>query len=299
MKNFLSILARLVIPLAISQASFALVDYSETVSQNEEKKGMSSKAGKPTSMASMSSSGARSMTWKADYSLTTNYESMEIKGEKYGVMNVGFHLQTPFDVFIDSSYWNASGNNGSSSGNPKVILGFNWLKFGNPSEEARLNLFGGMKFASSSVLASSRNDKIVGAETTKRFGSMGLGVGYDLTMVGASKRETEKSIGNISRIVVSAGWMVSNDIQFELDIENFSIAADTKSVKANRLDQKVSFSTLSPKLHLGLATAINLELGARFRIKKASEEANLLSANVFDLHGANANSLFAGLNLSI
>lgn len=295
MKNLWLILS----VLFISNSGFALVDYSEPVQQAEEQKILNSKASKPTSMASLMNSSSRSMTWKADYSLTTNYESMEIAGEKYGVMNVGFHLQTPFNVFIDSSYWNASGNSGSNSGNPKVILGFNWLKFGNPSEEARLNLFGGMKFASSAKLASSRNDKIVGAETTKRFGSMGLGIGYDLTMAGVSKREEEKSIGNISRIVVSGGWMVSNDIQFEIDIENFTIASDNKSTKANKLNQKVSFSTLSPKLNLGLATAINLELGARFRIKKASEEANLLSANVFDLHGANANSLFAGLNLSI
>lgn len=281
--------------------AFALVDYSETAGQSEDKNVMNAKSGKPLSISSLSSSSSssRSLTWRADYSLTTNYESMEINGEKFGVINAAFHLQTPFNVYIDSSYWSAAGDTSSHRGNPKVILGFNWLKFGTPSEEARLNLFGGIKLASTSELASGRNDKIIGAETIKRFGPFGLGLGYDLTMVGNSKKVSEKAIGNIGRILISSGWIVSNDIQFELDIENYSIAAYSKDLKANKLNQKVTFSTLSPKLNLGLAPAVNLELGARFRIKKASEEANLLSAKVFDLHGANANSMFAGLNLSI
>jgi len=65
------------------------------------------------------------------------------------------------------------------------------------------------------------------------------------------------------------------------------------------LIEKVSWSTLSPKLNLGLAPAINLELGARFRMKKPKAESELLQARVFDLHGSNANSLFAGLNFTI
>lgn len=273
----------------------ALVDYSETVNDNSPKTPANKSVER---MARPTNDGARGMTWKADLSLTTNYEALEIDGNKYGVLNLGTHIQTPFNVYFDASYWNAKGDEGSSSGNPKLILGFNWLRFGSPSEEARLDLYGGVKLSSSSKLGSSRTDKIIGAETTKRFGTFGLGLGYDMTLTGNPKKSDEKAIGNIGRLTLSGGWMVSNDIQFEVEAENFTINK-SDSGRAGSLQEKVSFSTLSPKLNLGLAPAVNLELGARFRMKKAKSDSDLLAAKVFDLHGVHSNSLFAGLNLTI
>lgn len=280
----------------ISLNAHALVDYSETVNEPADK----SPARSVQKMSKPQSSGSgRSLSWKADMSLETNYESLEVGGNKYGVMNFATHIQTPVDVYFDASYWHANGDEGSSSGNPKLILGFNWLRFGNPSEEARVDIYGGAKLSSSSKLGSSRTDKIIGAETTKRFGTFGLGIGYDVTLVGKPKNSEERAIGNISRLTISGGWMVSNDIQFEIEAESFTIDKAKDTNRAARLGEKVSFSTLSPKVNLGLAPAVNLELGARFRMKKAKSEADLMSAKVFDLHGANSNSLFAGLNLTI
>lgn len=276
-------------------SAHALVDYSNPVGGVEEKAPSNKIMQK---MSAPSNPGGRSLSWKSDFSFTTNYESMEVGDNKYGVLNLNAHVQTPVNVFLDASYWNANGNEGSSSGNPKLILGFNWLRFGSPSEEAKLDIYGGVKLSSNSILGSSRTDKIVGAETTKRFGTFGVGIGYDMTIVGTPKKSEENAIGNIGRITVSGGWMVSEDIQFEVEAENFSIAPGDDS-RANRLKEKVSFSTLSPKLNLGLSSAINLELGARFRMKKAKEEANLMNAKVFDLHGAHSNSLFAGLNITL
>ncbi len=277
-------------------SAHALVDYSNTVGGAEEK-APSNKAMSRMS-APANSGGGRSLSWKSDFSFATNYESMEIGDNKYGILNMNAHIQTPVNVYIDASYWNANGNEGSSSGNPRLILGFNWLRFGSPSDEAKLDIYGGVKLSSSSTLGSSRTDKIVGAETTKRFGTFGIGIGYDMTLTGNPKNNEEHDIGNIGRLTISGGWMVSEDIQFEVEAENFSIAAGDES-RANRLQEKVSFSTLSPKLNLGLAPAVNLELGARFRMKKAKEESNLLAAKVFDLHGAHSNSLFAGLNITL
>ena len=276
----------------------ALVDYSNTVGNTEEKAPVANKSLQRMSAPS-NSGGSRGLSWKADYSFTTNYESMEIEDNKYGVLNLNAHIQTPMDIYFDASYWNASGNEGSSSGNPKLILGFNWLRFGSPGQEAKLDLYGGVKLASNSILGSSRQDKIVGVETTKRFGTFGVGIGYDLTMTGTPKKIEENAIGNIGRITMSGGWMVSNDIQFEVEAENFTINPGKDESRAQRLKEKVSFSTLSPKLNLGLAPAVNLELGARFRMKKAKEESNLMASKVFDLHGAYSNSLFAGLNLTL
>lgn len=277
-------------------SAHALVDYSNPVGGVEEKAPSNKMMQKMS--APSNSGGGKSLAWKSDFSFTTNYESMEVGDNKYGILNLNAHIQTPVNVFLDASYWNANGNEGSSSGNPKLILGFNWLRFGSPAEEAKLDIYGGAKLSSNSMLGSSRTDKIVGAETTKRFGTFGIGIGYDMTIVGTPKKSEENAIGNIGRITVSGGWMVSEDIQFEVEAENFSIAAGDES-RANRLKEKVSFSTLSPKLNLGLASSVNLEFGARFRMKKAKEESNLMAAKVFDLHGAHSNSLFAGLNITL
>ncbi len=284
----------------VSLNAHALMDYSEPVDAAKEEKSSSQSSKSYQKMSTpKENGGGRSLTWKADLSLATNYETLEIEGQKYGMINAGLHIQTPVNIFFDASYWTASGSEGTQNGNPKLILGFNWLRFGSPGEEARLDLYGGVKLSSSSKLGSSRMDKIVGAETTKRFGTFGLGLGYDVTLVGLSKNDEEKSIGNINRLTVSGGWMVSNDIQFEIEVENFSINSAKDSSHVNRLTEKASWSTLSPKLNLGLATAVNLEIGARFRMKKPKAESELLQARVFDLHGSNANSLFAGLNFTI
>lgn len=270
----------------------ALVDYSEATSSPESPNKVATK------MQSFKSD-SKSLIWKSDFSFTSNYESTVIESSKIGFINLNTHLQTPFNVYLDFSYWNAQTNSGSESGNPKAIIGFNWLRFGSPSDEARLDIYGGAKFASSSKLGSSHNDKIFGVETTKRFGTFGLGIGYDITLVGSPKNAEDMSIGNIHRIVVSSGWMVSNDIQFELELENFKITEGSDSSKQNRLAEALSFSTLSPKLNLTLFPAVNLELGARFRTNKLKSTQDLKTAKLYDLHGAYSNSLFAGLNFNL
>lgn len=279
--------------------TYALVDYSNTIGNTEEKSATTTNRLMQKTSASSSSRTGASLTWKSDLSFTTNYESLEIGDNKYGILNLNAHIQTPMNIFLDATYWNADEDAGSSSGNPKLILGFNWLRFGNASDEAKLDIYGGVKLSSNSKLGSSRTDKIFGAETTKRFGTFGIGIGYDVTLTGIPKASEESAIGNIGRLTISGGWMVSDDIQFEVEAENFTINPATDSARENHLNEKVSFSTLTPKLNLGLAPAVNLELGARFRMKKVKEDINLMSAKVFDLHGVHSNSLFAGLNITL
>lgn len=280
--------------LALPLNAFALVDYSEPVSDSKTLSKMKSEA-----QLQSPKSESKSLIWKSDLSFNTNYETMEIDTQKVGAINFNTHIQTPFNVYLDMSYWTAQMNNVSQNGNPKFLIGFNWLRFGNPSEEARLDIFSGMKLSSSSELASSRTDKIFGVETTKRFGNFGLGISYDITLSGTPKNDQDLSIGNINRIAVSGGWMVSNDIQFELEVENFKINQSSDTVRENYLSKAISFSTLSPKLNLTIAPAVTVELGARFKTNKAKSEQNLVMAKYFDLHGGYSNSLFAGLNLSI
>ncbi len=278
--------------MILSTNCFALVDYTE---HGQDQKSLSK-----TSTLNLSSknSDSRSLSWKSDLSFDTNYEVSEIDSDKIGFLNINAHVQTPVNIFVDISYWNANNNHGNQNGNTKAILGFNWLRFGSPNDEAKFDIFGGGRFASNSELASSKTDKIFGFETTKRFGSFGLGIGFDLTLVGLPKKETEMSTGNIQRISVSSGWMVSNDIQFELEIENFKIQNSSDS-RENHLLNSVSFSSLSPKLNLSIAPAVNLELGARYRTNKAKSSQDLKLAKLYELHGIYSNSLFTGLNISL
>lgn len=273
--------------LALSFNAHALVDYSEPVSEPQSNK-VSTKV---QSSGSSRQDSKSSLIWKSDFSLTTNYEAIEMNNQKAGVLNFNTHVQTPFNVYFDLSYWQAQTKLGSQSGNPKFLLGFNWLRFGSPSEEARLDIYGGARFAGSSELASSRTDKIFGVETTKRFGTFGLGLGYDITMTGTPKKESDMSLGNIHRIAVSGGWMVSNDIQFEVELENFKINPAKDQSRPVHLAEAASFSTLSPKLNLTIVPAVNLEMGARFRTNKPKNEGQLSQAKLFDLHGADRKSV--------
>lgn len=282
--------------LSLSMNAHALVDYSESSSDTAKKEGPLNRS---AAKLEGTRSESKSLFWKSDFSFTANYEAREIEAEKMGVINLNTHLQTPFNVFLDLTYWNAQNSEGPQNGNPKGIIGFNWLRFGDPSNEAKLDLYAGAKLSGTSALASSRTDKIFGVETTKRFGTFGLGIGFDTTLTGAPKNSDDMSIGNIQRIAVSGGWMVSNDIQFELEAENFKISESSDANRVNRLENSVSFSALSPKLNLILAPGIGVEMGARFRTNKPKTSQDLRSAKLFDLHGAYSNSLFTGLNLSL
>jgi hypothetical protein len=277
--------------LLLSTNAFALVDYTESAAES---KGLP----KTNYSTQRINSDSRSLSWKSEFSLSANYESSQIESNKYGFVNLNTHFQTPFNMYLDLSYWSASSKLGNQNGNPKILIGLNWFKFGSSSDEAKIDFIAGTKLSGSSELASSRTDKIFGIETTKRFGTFGLGLGYDVTLTGASKNDTEMDIGNIHRIVVSGGWMVSNDIQFEMEAENFRITEGSTD-KTIALAKEVTFSTLSPKLNLSLAPAVNLELGARFRMNKPSTSQDLKLAKLYDVHGAYSNSMFAGLGISL
>lgn len=295
MKSHISLSLSLIL-MSLPLSAQALVDYTEGASDSINKE---ARANRSSNKLSGVNSGSQSLIWKSDFSFNANYEAREIESEKIGVINLNTHLQTPFNIYFDVTYWNAQNEAGSQSGNPKAIIGFNWLRFGAPTEEAKLDIYGGAKNSGSSVLASSRTDKIFGAETTKRFGTFGLGIGFDMTLSGTPKKETDMSIGNIQRIALSGGWMVSNDIQFELEVENFKIKESSDLNRTNILKQDVRFITLSPKLNLSISQSVGVEMGARFRTKKPKNDQDLASAKLFDLHGAYSNSLFAGLNLSL
>lgn len=276
---------------AFSLSSYALVDYSETSSD------MKSVNKSETRMSSPSRDSSSSLIWKSDLSFDTNYELLKVEDQSYGLLNLNTHFQTPFNIYMDMSYWQANGSQ-SSAGNPKFILGFNWLRIGNSNDQASVNLYGGMKLKSNSELGSSRTDKIFGVETTKKFSNFGLGLGYDATIAGTPDKDTELAIGTIHRIEVSGGWIVSNDIQFEVSVENFKVSKGSEAAHANLLED-LSFSTISPKLNLQIFRSVNFELGARYPMNRAKSKQDLKSVKLMDLHGVYSSSVFTGLNISL
>lgn len=279
----------LLLPLILFSFSFqvfALVDYSDPSPEPSKMQKISLK-----NISKNESSGLS----RSEFSLSSGYEMAQINSEKVGAMNFDLHFGTPYNVFFDGSYWQADYKGQSQAGNPKFILGFNWLKIGSQSDEARLDLMAGMKLSSTAEIASSRTDKIFGVETTKRFMNFAIGFGYELTVVGDAKNQKEEAIGNIHRISATAGWMVSNDIQFELEAENFKVMESADTNRANYLHTPLRFSTISPKLNLGLGSFVNFILGARFQMQKAAPT----EAKIFDLHGADSSTIFTGLSFNI
>lgn len=284
--------------ITYSQYAKALVDYSEGSGSSTSTSGASTNTSK-TQISAPRSEGKSSLVWKSDISLELNYEMLEVETNKIGLVNMSSHIQTPFNVYFDLNYWSANDQAGSQSGNPKLMLGFNWFRFGSAADMASVNIYGGMRMKSSSNLGSSRNDKIFGLETTKKFGSFGLGLGYDITMTGDPSKATDMAIGDIHRIEVSAGWMATNDIQFEFAVENFKIKSSTSTSRTSYLTNDLSFSTISPKINLQIFPSVNFELGARYRMQKIKSNQDIRMAKLMDQHGAYSNSVFTGLNFSL
>jgi len=268
--------------------AFALIDYSDSAPMI-----------KNTSQTKVSNEVKSQLSWKSDLSLSTIYEIGEINSKKLGLLSVNTHVQTPFNVYFDLNFWQANFESQNQVGNPQFLVGFNWFRFGSPNDEARVNLYGGMRLSSKSNLGSSSTDKIFGIETTKRFHFFGLGLGYEVTMPSTPKSSNQIATGNIHRINASLGWMVSNDIQFHFEAENFRVSSSTESGRSERLLKEFSYSTLSPKLLLTLFPSVNFELGARYGMKKAKSDQNLSQMRLMNFHGTYSNSVFTGLEFSI
>ncbi|OUR97801.1 hypothetical protein A9Q84_06265 [Halobacteriovorax marinus] len=306
----LKILASL-FTLSISFQCFALVDYSEVedvkssrrAAPNRNQPAIIRKA--PAQKASSNNSGGG-----GNFELSTLYEQQQVSaqtddGDLSKVSFVG-HFQTDYNLYLDVSYWmaNATLNSSETSGDyeqgrPKVILGFNWLRFGKAQEMSTVDLFAGGVWKGSDSVASTRTDKIIGIETSKRFYIFALALGYEYHLTGTPESESETAIGNIGILKTSLGWMVSGDISFVLEAGMVKIDSDSNLDRANRLTESTQFSYLRPSALLGLSRSVSLEIGGVFRTRRARDVDTLLGAKLWNVPGAYGNSLFAGIRLSI
>lgn len=293
--------------------AYALVDYSEEESFKPQVSGASSVSNAAPTARSVTKPTPKSKgsgMSSLGFNLGTSYgtQDVELQGKNGKVDTMGFELQvqTRYNVFLSASYFQAKSssqdlvtqNTGFQSGNPEVLLGFNWLQFGKKSELATIDLYGGLAFGQTdSEFATERTDKVVGVTTAKRFHNFALGLGYEYRMTGTGA-EDELRIGNISKLSASLGWVVSRDIRFLVEGSTYSIGESNDNNAPNRLEEKVNFSTVKPQLQLKLSPLVDLTLGARFRSRRL-REGTLVGARLWNLDGAYGNGVFTGLSISI
>jgi len=297
--------------LITSSSAFALVDYSEPSDFQPQNSGAEAAApakNKISSKApSKSSSGGRGLGM---FSIGAHYESMEVplngSRGKVSTSHLDGHFQTLYNVFVDFDYRHAETSSQalnpegkSGKGNPLVKLGFNWFDVGGAEDKAQINFIGGYSFGQKdSYFATSRDDKVVGVETIKRFSDFAIGLGFDMRITGTPKEEAEMGVGNIQSLMAHIGWRATPDIAFVIEGSTTKVAASGETNRLNKLTEDISFGQITPKLQLGLSPMIELELGATFRTKRVSD-GEFVDARLWNITGAYGNSIFAGLLVNL
>lgn len=245
-------------------------------------------------------------------SITPFYESLSIQSSSEGDVaftGVDLELRTQSSIYIKANYYQAASSSeeltpGGSyqQGNPEILVGLNWLDLGGVKDGARFDLIAGGRIKESEgTFATSRNDKIVGIETSKPFGNFVFGIGFHYTITGNPENDEELAIGNVTNYKVALGWFATPDIRFSFETNIYEVSESSTEERINRLEESLSFSSVSPKLYLTLSPAINLVMGGVFRTRKLDLNKNIdyLSARLYPFEGAYGNSLFASLGFSI
>ncbi len=298
--------------LLLPTISYALVDYSEdsvsfASSATERRpttkkavpKSISKRVQRPSARSSAAYSPSGAINFKVSRSVLTT-ETGTIMGDgTFAMTKFQTHIQTPYNIFLDADYWIGSYDNytymesaGTQAGNVNLKLGFNWLKFGSEYDMATINFYFGSRFkGGDSELAVSRDDKLVGIETAKKFLNFSIGFAYEYAKHSKPSVELETILDKTHKLATAISWQATNDIRFLTEASFYKII----TASGNNLQ----FSSLTQRLDLTLSPVLGLELGGIFRMKKASTGMDLYSAKLWDLEGAYGNSIFATLRLSL
>ena len=311
MKNLLLILFL----LFLNRKAFSLVDYTDDDQRSFKPRKARAAAPARKSVKSVAAPQARSKGSSSSVlsmmDFSTEYKStgLDLNTGRATVSTLAFngHIKTPYNLFIDFSYGMHSSDNDYlahtgqyQSGNPEISIGLNWLTFGSRADLTTIDFIAGYRFAEEdSSFATSRDDKIIALETTKRFHSFVLGLGYKVDLTGAPSIESEQDIGNISRVYAKLGLEVSADIKFLVEAQKVTISENSISTHSLALQEDKSFGIISPSLILGLTPMINMRLGGVFRTKRLENIDALTSARLYTVDGIYGNSLVAGLNINL
>jgi hypothetical protein len=291
------------VTLMISLPAVALVDYSEEESAPVKKS--VKKLSKPSS-SGPSSRSSGSLSFRSKYDSTKINTNNGKSTGNVDMIDMELDIETQWGLFVEARYWQAASRNLYASkayeqGNPKAVVGFNWLRSGSDQDLAKVDVYAGYSFKQNdSLLASSRNDQLFGLRTTKRLGDFALGLQGEFRKTGTPSDAKEMDIGDITRVTASLGWVATTDIRFSLEANTYKISTGDKA-NSYVLEKTLNLATLVPKLHLGITQNVELELGGVFQTRKPdkNQEQNVLDAKLMDIPGAYGNSMFAGLNLSV
>ena len=287
---------------------WALVDYSEPEARPVVRRVQSPRPSPaPVQTVKTNQVTKRSAPSLGTFHLGTGYESISVKASeqdnKAAMYRVYGHLATKYNLFLEVFHWWANSDQVSSKtlqGNPTMLLGLNWLRWGEFAEQATVDIYGGVSYkGSNNGFASTRTDKIFGLQTTKRFYSFSLALSYEMRLTGNPSNAQEMEIGNIQKLSGTIGWVATPDIAFQLEGVNYRIGSGDSGERELVQQSKLSYSYVAPKAELILSPWVKLGLGARFLTKKMNSSQDMLPARLWDLPAAYGNSIFANLNLTI
>ena len=218
----------------------------------------------------------------------------------------GLFWKTPYSFYLSARYWYASDAgfgevSDSGRGNPQFKMGFNWFEWGDFARRVSVDLVAGYSFAMiNSDWAASRDDVSVAMETSKRFGGFLIGFGYEYIMTGAPKRVEETDPGDIQKFSGGIGWVVSHDISFALQGATVRIGeGDRHGRPGGALKRDLSFAFVSPKLLLMLSKSVEVEMAGIFRVNRSQDRHDLDGVRLLDIEGAQGNSIYASLGITI
>jgi hypothetical protein len=287
---------------------YALTEYggddkSENLSQNNVNENMTlSKIKNPESKKNESIIKPQ---FDLSYSKMRNSPFYNKGGERY---DLEIQSKVMIDVDMKLSYW--IGNHlrmvgveeketkDFQLGNVSLFVGVDWLKIGEQDYFTILNIYSGTILPEKkSLLASSRQDYVIGVKTTKKIHQMVLFIQGERRFSTKSKKEEEWDVGGASIFSLGVGGIISNDIRVSSGINYGKIESKKRSEKT--IDQPLEYLSSLTELGLGVKKNVDLVLGMNILIKKPQSEQqdDLRNVNFMNYPGVMGDMLVLRLSL--
>ncbi len=303
----------------INISAWALVDYGEDDTVRIKQYAPQKKAANKSYGAIANSSPASTGGWTFDFNFSASYESLalEIPEEgaegKLSLIREQLNIRTNKGAWLELGFFHSAYDNLSyngveqeeisssyQNGNPRVLLGINWLSLSDLQGSMSLDTYLGASFAASGAPygGHSRDDKILGMAVAKRINMMLFKLGGEYIITGNAKEAEEVQIGDLTRLTAGLGYIVSNDIRLSLEWTQTEVSAADKLLRMPRLEENYKFSVLTPRMLLNFTPNLALDLGASFQTRVVGgKKSDLAKAGLLEYQGALGNTMFAGLNV--
>ena len=242
--------------------------------------------------------------------LSTDYRVQKVdkkESAKVNILEMNGKAKITNNMYLNLRFWQAHSSAKTisqakklQSGNPEIKLGFHWLKVGDSVDYTQFDFFGSLSIGTkTSSFGHSRNDTSLGLLTFRKFNDFSLILKGAIRLTGNPKVTDHMAIGNITTFAGGLFWDASLDIKIGLEAATYQISAASDKDFSNRLKEDISFSVVTPKIILGLGPSINLYLATLIPTKKIKSNEDIVSARIYDLHGAYGSYILFGMNFSV